>query len=166
MAKVNLGSEQMEFRVEVDPNELDREWLEQPSLYFQYASFAADARKEWEVHKNYLELVKAEVDGRIREESEKKPSEAAIDKMVVRSPEYQAQQARVNEARHKMDVVNAAVSALDHRKTALTKLVDLFLANYFSKPKSPEGHREEVEEMERRVRHKRTLERLNRARQE
>lgn len=125
--------------LEIDPHRLDEEWVNQPNLYYDYASHLADARQAYEDAKNNLELVRAELDKAIREDPEEfgveKVTEKAVESAVILEDEYQAAQKQVNYSRHTMDVAQAAVGSLDHRKRALEKLVDLFLANYFSEPK-------------------------------
>ena len=50
------------LEMEIDENALDEEWVEQPSLYFRYASMVADARRDLDQAKANLDLTKAEVD--------------------------------------------------------------------------------------------------------
>jgi len=138
-----------------DKHALDEEWHRQPKLYYKYACLAADARKEWEEAKNKLKVVEAEVSLDIR----KNPSVYGLDKItegtisatvVIDARVIEAQEA-VIEVRHEMDIVDAAVSAMDSRKKALEKEVDLWLANYFSEPKIKSENAEKFEEKERRV---------------
>lgn len=135
----------------IDPNELDREWVRQPGLYHKYATDLADARREFEQAKTQLEIAAADVDSVIRSKPEKfgieKVTEAAVKAAVLASREYKAATDAVHNARHAVDVLQAAVTTLDHRKKALENLVDLRLANYFSEPRagSPRA-REHMEE--------------------
>lgn len=166
----DVDHEYGEFSVEIDENELDREWVDQPRRYFRAAKMAADARRDMDMEKNRLELVVAELDLEIRTSPTdfgiEKVTEAAVGTAIKRHSTYQDQVVSLNRARHRLEVVQGWVQALDHRKTALSKLVDLFLANYFSKPTAPEGHREEMEGMEKKLIRQRARDRLNRARQE
>jgi hypothetical protein len=138
---------------ELDQHRLDEEWVNQPRLYFEYAQKLADASKEVEQKKAELDLVYAERDAIVRSCPEEhgivKVSEAAIKHTIIKSRKYIESQKALQEAEHKKDVLEAAVRALDHRKKALENLVQLFLANYFSSPRSPKGSQEQVQEMER-----------------
>lgn len=140
--------------LKVDLNQLDDEWVKQPNIYYEAASQASDARKDYEEARNDLEVVKAELDKAIREDPESygvgKLTEAIVTQTIVRQKEYKRACQEVVNTRHAMDVANAYVGALDHKKTALTKLVDLFLSNYFSKPQASKGAKEKMEDVERR----------------
>jgi len=138
--------------LQIDENQLDTEWLNQPQLYYRYAAKAADARRDFDAAKDELEVTKAEVDQSIRSDPAKfgltKLTEATVASAVIIQEEYQKAQENVRQARHRHDVYQAAVSALDHRRKALENLVTLFMANYFSKPRVPKGAEEDVDKME------------------
>lgn len=139
---------------QIDENNLDSEWIGQPRLYFRYASGVADARRDLDECKSDLEVTKAELYRKISGCEDpavyglKKTTEAAIASAIVEQDSCREAQGAVVEARHRLDVLSAAVAALDHRKTALTKLVDLFLANYFSNPKASPGSKDRMDEVE------------------
>lgn len=124
----------------IDKDRLDEEWLAQPELYYHYAVLQADARQELEEAKSDLELVKAELADSIRTD----PADYGIDKVtvdavkdaVIQQKEYKDALAYVNEKRHALDVLSAAVVALDHRKKSLENLVYLHGQNYFSTPRA------------------------------
>ena len=61
--------------------------------------------------------------------------------------EYLEASVAVSKAYHKVNLTQAAVTALEHRKRALEKLVDLHGQNYFAEPHAKtEGGREHVEQ--------------------
>lgn len=158
--------------LDIDLNELEVEWRNQPRLFHDYATAKSDAEKEvsetkaeWDVTtaeaKEELDLVTAELDASIRE----KPSDYGLEKLteplikatVLRQEEYQAAQKKLTEvkykaavalaeARHKADILEAAVKALDQRKIALGKEVDLWLGGYFSTPRASTEHARETME--------------------
>ncbi len=140
--------------LEIDLMNLDEEWQEQSALYGRHAVQAADARRNWEEAKAREEVIKCETDRKIRQDPEsfgiEKVSEARVANTVVLQPECQEAKRVVIRTRHEMDVVDGFVSALDHRKTAMSKLVDLFLADYFSRPKASGEAKEHVEKANRR----------------
>ena len=50
--------------------------------------------------------------------------------------------------KHKVDVLQVVVDALDHRKKALENLVTLHGMSYFASPKAPKEIRNDVKEVE------------------
>jgi len=143
-------NETIDLEIQIDENSLDVEWVGQPRMYFKYASMLADAKREQDQAKVELDLVTAELDMVIRSDPDKfgigKVTEAAIKATVLAQKEYGKAQKAVLTAKHGVDVLGAAVTALDHRKKALEGLVQLRLANYFSEPRAPEGAKERLGE--------------------
>ena len=148
-------TKEIELDVSVDENALDVEWTFQPRKYFRYAAKLADARRDADQAKTEVELTKAELELAIRSNPEKfdltKVTEAAVASTVLSQAEYSTARQADLDARHTVDVLQAAVAALDHRKRALEGLVQLRLANYYSSPRAPEGAEEDVREMEKRL---------------
>lgn len=126
----------------IDKHDLDEEWVNQPTTYFKYASMLADAKFTHEEAKADLALTEAEVASAIR----KKPSnyginkltESAVKEAIPQQAEYKMSLEEVNQAKHKVDILQALVTSLDHKKRALEKIVDLQLSNYYSTPVSPD----------------------------
>lgn len=125
---------------EIDQHNLDKEWVDQPKYYHEYAIKLADARHKLEEAKGELEVVIAELDNAIRREPEEydleKPTEPAIKATIYKQSEYQYALDTVNDAKRDVGIYQAAIDTLDHRKKALENLVRLFLADYFSDPRT------------------------------
>lgn len=141
--------------LKIDKLALDDEWVRQPSLYFSWAERAAKARRDWDEAKSSLEVVTAELDDKVRSNPglycDGKLTEKVVEKSIVREKEYLEAVASVNKAKHRYEIASAVVSALEHKKAALGKLVDLFLASYYAEPKSRRrDSNEEMEEMSKR----------------
>jgi hypothetical protein len=142
-----------EFHIlKIDANRLDKEWIAQPQFYFQYASKLADAKQKVEEAKAELDLVRAEAERKIRRKPEKycpgeKVTEGGVKCALENREEVKQAQQQVLTAKHRVDILQAAVSALDHRKTALENLVRLTLSNYMASPRAPEGTEEQVDHM-------------------
>ena len=153
------------FDLTIDPYRLDEEWVEQPEKYREVAEMTALARKEWDEAKAQLELTKAELADAIRANPEKyglgKVTEAALTAKVIQQSAHVDAMDEVIDKRHAMDVLQGALAAMDHRKTALSKLVDLHLASYFSKPKASEGAKEQMDEAEKHAVRGKVRRRLN-----
>jgi len=140
------------FSLEIDPFALDEEWVEQPERYNELARRAALARKEHDEAKAQLELTSAELSDAIRSDPDSfglvKVTEASISSKILQQQTYKDALDEVIEKRHDLEVLQGALTAMDHRKTALSKLVDLHLSSYYSKPSASSGSREKMEEVE------------------
>jgi len=141
-----------ELELGIDQNDLDKEWVNQPSLYYKYATDLADAKQDLEEAKSDFDVVKAELDQTIRSFPEKyglaKLTEAGVASAIPNQDRYKTARDNIIARKHDVDILEAAVSALDHRKKALENLVSLFLANYYSSPKAPNHGRERMAEVE------------------
>ena len=125
--------------LQIDPAQLDEEWLQQPLLFDEAQEKAADCL---EIRDNLkLELVELEADrgAYIREAWEKEgfkkaPTVAGIDDWVLQRPEVSVAKKELNEAQIKLVRANNTVESFQMRKRALEKLTDLHISNYFSVP--------------------------------
>lgn len=138
-----------------DKFNLDEEWVKQPALYHEYATKLANARADVEELKAALELKEAELYTDIRArpshydlDPEKSPTEGMVRNTIIMDTGYQESLKRLNDKKREMGQFSVAVETLDHRKYALQNEVQLFLANYFSKPQAPEGARERLKKLE------------------
>lgn len=127
-----------------DKNNLDMEWEKQPRLYYQFALLLADARKEHAEAKAELDVVTAELADAIRKDpwkymSLEKATVDAVKEAVLMQDDHKIATRALISSKHKVDIHEAAVWALDHRKKALENEVQLFLSNYFSRPKMKGG---------------------------
>jgi len=144
-----------ELDVQIDPNALDVEWLQQPSLYHKYSKMTASARMLMEQADQKQDLVKAEVDLLIRSNpqkytgEDKKPTEAQISALVLTNQQFKEAQEAYNEARHNFNVCLGALTAIDHKKSALENLVKLNGQSYFASPSVPRDIGKEWEESQR-----------------
>ncbi len=133
----------MEFDFfDIDINRLDEEWINQPKIFFKYASKLANAHRRESQARAEREIVKAEIDLKVRENLKRfkidkvKLTEAVILGVVFRQLAYKEAQKERLRRKHKTDILQAAVNALNHRRSALERLVSLHGQNYFSTPKA------------------------------
>jgi hypothetical protein len=149
--KPNKTPDTDEFKIlDIDPHQLDKEWISQPRFFMQYALQAADARRAYEEAKAALKVVAAEQDNRIRQKAaalEEKTTEAAISAQVIRSKSYREAEQTVFDSKHHADVMDAATEALRHRKDALENLVRLRLSEYYSEPRATGNAKDMVDDM-------------------
>ncbi len=142
-----------QLRLEIDPLRLDEEWLNQPAQRQIWGEQLADAQFEQDQAKSMLEVVRAETDRDVRDNPEDygvtKVTETSVANAVIVHPSVRQATKKLNEARHKVNVLQAAVDGLEHRKRALTVLVELQGQDYFATPKMPAGvknrHREDAD---------------------
>lgn len=132
-------AEKSEF-FDLDMHRLDEEWLRQPRLYHDYAVKLADARATWERAKAAREVVQAELDRDARRSPSlfglDKVTEPAVEKAVLLHKRYQKANEEVIIAKHEMDVLQAAVDTLEHKKKALENMVSLHGRDYFAVPRA------------------------------
>ncbi len=142
---------ELEESISPDPDALDREWVKQPRLRMHYGRMLADAKMDLAKSKDALEVVEAELDQSMRMSPKKfgleKITEGAIKAAILTQSEYQEASQELISNQHAVDIMTAAVAAVDHKKAALEDLVRLRLADYYSECRAPEGAREEMEEM-------------------
>ena len=139
--------------LEMDLNCLDEMWLEQPRLYHRYAKKLATAKQKLEEDKAELELCKAELDRDIRSNPAnfnlEKITENVVSNTIITQERYRSLQAQLLDTKHEVDVLQAAVTTLDHRKRALQNLVTLHGQDYFSTPRPKDNtSKEAIEEIE------------------
>lgn len=137
--------------IKIDPDQLDIEWLEQPSLFMKYSHHLAMVRKTLDESKQTLDIARAETDKKIRDNpakylSDGKVTETAVSNAVLKHPMYQEAYSNYLEAKYEADMAQGAVNAFDHRKTALENLVRLFGQQYFAGPKLPRNLSQEWQE--------------------
>jgi hypothetical protein len=154
--KKKKQTDQTENFLAIDLNELEREWTEQPTLYHKWARKLAKARLAMDEKKAELELIVADLDSEIRAHPKKfklgeKVTEASIKHAILAEEVYTDGVAALNNARYEVNVLEAGVTALEHRKRALEKCVDLYGMDYFSVPRtSTEKGRAAKDKMEKR----------------
>jgi hypothetical protein len=127
--------------VTIDESALDVEWLAQPKLMLTYGNHAAEKRKEVDLAKEKLDVVKAELDRKIRENPEifglPKITETVVQNTIIIQPEYKKASENYIETKYELDMAMSAVRAIDQKKQALENLVRLHGQQYFAGPKVP-----------------------------
>lgn len=141
------------LRLEIDPLRLDEEWQNQPKQRQVFGELLADAQLELDTAKANLSVVEAEADRDIRECPSdygiEKISEARVSATITLHPAVKVATKKLNEARHKVNVLEAAVAGLEHRRAALKSMVELHGQDYFAAPRMPSGIKEENRRRER-----------------
>ena len=124
--------------VEIDLGRLDEEWRKHPGLVIKYNEAKADANRTLDEAKERADLVIARVNADIRQSIEdeggKKPTEKAIENMVLTDCDVQDAKQAVIEARHNVNLLAAACAGFDARGQALSNAVRLYTSSYFAEP--------------------------------
>jgi hypothetical protein len=141
MSKKKQPKADKENFLAIDENELDKEWQEQPSLYYKWSRKLAKARLRLDEAKSNLELVYADLDAEIRAKPKKyklgeKVTEAAVKQCILVQEEYTDAVSKLNQCRYRVNVLEAGVTALEHRKRALEKAVDLLAMDHWAEPRT------------------------------
>ncbi len=143
MTEVNPQEYDFSTDLAIDPEALDVEWLQQPSLYVKYSTLASRARQEMEEAKDKIDLIKAEIDKEIRDNpakftgEDKKPTEAQITSLIIQDKRFKEVNEEYNELRLNFNILMGIVTGMDHKKSALENLVKLNGQSYFSAPSIP-----------------------------
>lgn len=124
----------------IDPDALDVEWVEQAGKFYHLAEELAETRRDMEVQEQDLELLEATRASKIRRRASRagvKITEGAIKEQLLQSEEMIKARSTLLSCKHEVEILTAAVRAMDVRKQALENLVRLQGQNYFAGPKEP-----------------------------
>lgn len=134
----------------IDRNALDEAWENQALLFCKWAEREVNALDERDRAKENVDLVRSEVDTDIRKNvGDKKPTENAIASTIQQDNRYKSAMDNYLTKVHDAKILSVAREAFDHRKTALVKLTDLFLAQYNAEPRESSFAKKVIEEKSR-----------------
>ena len=149
-----VAGDMSKLDLKINKHELDDEWERQPELFMEWGEKMATAQAEVDNLSSRLDLVKAQLEIEIRQNPEayglEKTTEKVIAAALVQQPDYRACEKRLNEARKELHYAKAAVTGLEHRKRALTMLVELFVRDYYSDSHKPRIQERAMQEDKRR----------------
>lgn len=126
---------------EIDPHELDEEWLRLPSAYHYYSDFLANLQEKKEEASNKLDSKKSELDNLIRSDpglyDMAKLTEATVAGKVNELISDTEEWKEFLNIRKQYNQAQNKIKALDKKDRALNALVSLFQSSYFVGPKEP-----------------------------
>jgi len=154
------SKKEAETITEIDKDNLDVECVNLPSAYRQYAFMAAEAKRDVQEAKAQLDVTQAELSRDARAKPHlfglEKVTETALTGAVLCSKRFPQDQKALLKAQHAYEMCNAVVWALEHKKRALTLLVELHGMGYFGEVRtSPEGKQAIEQMMQAKVRRRR-----------
>ena len=127
--------------IEIDPDALDIQWTKQAQTFFKYAELAAKARNKVDRLKESLEVLDANLGLQIRKAplnyGLEKVTEGALQSCILLNPQHANASKELADAQYELEILAAAVRALDQKKAALENLVRLQGQNYFAAPSVP-----------------------------
>lgn len=123
--------------IQIDMNSLHKEWQKQPQLYADWSEAHCDAIARRDSFKIKCDIKHSILSTDIRNNYgkyglDKKPTEAQVEALIINNPEYQKMQEELAALNKEVNMLQAARTALEHKKRALEGLERLCLANYFS----------------------------------
>lgn len=149
----------MEYKdkIKIDEDALDIECLNQAENMLDITSEMANCQSTMDNLKDALDVIKAELDFKIRknfgEYGLDKTTDALVANTVLRQEEYQEASAEYLEAKHAYQTAKGAVDAFEQRKSMIEALIKLHGQQYFAGPKIPRNlHDERAEQRERKQR--------------
>jgi hypothetical protein len=135
MLELNYKSE-----IQIDPDNLEEEWINQPSLYLKYSEEYANAVANKDRAKSNLEVVYAKIDARVRVDWDEcgfdsKPTEPAIKQYISKNAEYRKAVKKHVMAIREANLMAGVKHSFDHRRKALENLVQLHISGFHSEPR-------------------------------
>ncbi len=131
--------------VEIDPDNLDMEWINQAPLRMRYGESLAKANSLRDIAKRSIDVVKAALGNEARGKLAK-VTEAAVIAYILVHETYLNACDDYEQKKYEAELLQAAVIAIDTRKTSLENLVRLGLGGYFAMPSVPKDFpRAEIE---------------------
>lgn len=127
--------------IEIDPEALDVEWLNQPNLFLAYSQKKAEADREAKLLHEEFKSIKAELRLQAAKLGAKglgvKDTSDNLDAWVRNQEDYKEAKEKLIEAEYEADMLSAAVYAFNHRRSALENLAKLHGQQYFAGPTEP-----------------------------
>lgn len=135
--------------VDVDENDLEREWVQQARLCESHVHLLASVKKELAEAEAEMEVIDAEIKDHVRKHPDEynldKVTENSIRETLVRQKKHREANQKVIDVQHKADLLTGTVRAIDHKKTALENLVNMRGQSWYSSPKAPPDVQERME---------------------
>jgi len=126
--------ERLEQGLPIDENALNEAWLQQPDSFYRVAKQLALMTSRRDAKKQELAETEAKADAETREvaaQRKEKITEPEIKAAVRLDPDVLKVGKELGELQYRVGVLGALERSYEMRQKALTKLVDLYIANYY-----------------------------------
>lgn len=148
----NLENNQDDNFLSVDELSLDKDWSIQARLAKKWHLKLAQARDKLDTAKDQLEYIKSKLTVDIREDPAsfglRKATDKSIEAATVIHDRFQSAKEEVRQAKKEVGEIEAVTTAIEHKKKALEKMVDLWTMGYFSEPRASSNSRETLTDLE------------------
>jgi len=140
--------EELDFErdLQIDPDALDVEWLEQPGLYMRYCRASAQAQRKFKHAEQNVKVVRSQLIKEAEETLDGKPSAQKIEAYYRDHPRHKEAKEAAIQAEYEANLLQNAVFAFNQRKTSLEELVRLHGMSYFAGPTEPRNLSEATKE--------------------
>ncbi len=125
--------ERFDKLLDIDRNNLDKEILEQPRLFFEVIKLYTQATKERHEAKKALERLEAKLCQAVRMkaiEQGTKITESFVKERVELDTDYQKLNQEFLEAQHEMELLEGLKESFAQRQYSLKSYIDLYKSNY------------------------------------
>ncbi|MDR2170706.1 MAG: hypothetical protein LBP59_11235 [Planctomycetaceae bacterium] len=131
---------------EIDSDNLAEEWVNHPQRVYNYTAKAANARMRYEEAKRQEEVLRADTSLEIRKNPESygltKVTEGLIEAALLADDAVKAAAQHVIRCKYDLDIVTAAINALESKKKGLECLVQLHVTAYYAAPNDKSAYKE------------------------
>lgn len=125
LANGSLHTFNVQDEIEIDRDDLNQNYVEQPGKYAWWGMVAEVAKVNVEEAKAYLEQVEGEADERVRESLELdgiKVTETLVTRKIKSDKEYKEAQTSFFRAKKNAGILDKVLKAFDHRLDVLVNL--------------------------------------------
>jgi hypothetical protein len=134
--------------VEIEPDELDIEWLNHSKYFFDAYEECMQEEKYLSDLKNKLELLEAQLTEEAKQEDPKR-TVAQVNAYVVMDAKVQELKRKINETEYNVGLLKGLLKVFEHRKKALESYTQLVLSGW--RGSIPKAEPEVVDEMEKKA---------------
>ena len=122
--------------IEINPQFLDAEWMDQARRYMKYSRAAAKANKRARQSEERVKTIRSELVNKPKQTDAGKNA-ATLEAYYRTNESYKKAKTTWIDSQFEADLLNGAVFAFQNRKSALENLVKLHGQEYFSTPSEP-----------------------------
>lgn len=133
----------------LDKDALDKELVEFSEMFMKWAERYAESIAERDERKSEIEIEKAKLDKEVRSKPEDfnlaKITENAILNIIVENEKMILLNKELIECNKRVNILGSVKEAASHKRKMIEKLVELFLAGYWSDPKIKKENKNELD---------------------
>lgn len=141
--------------IKIDPENLEQEWIEQPSLFLYYSDLYAEASFQKDKKKAFLDYTYSRLYALIKdtwnEHFDSKPTEPACKEWITRHKDYRQAEKSFIIAQKNANIMQNVKAAFDQRKYALSNITSLRIGGFYSEPRNKARDVENMKNAQRRT---------------